>query len=123
MPDRGDTKSVNGKNYQWSGRRWVPARDQPTPADPNRPQRSEFRSGRSGAAAFQEAQRSFRSGTPQGSGGNVTNVGGQSYNMDDPAQVTELNSVLATDRASRPNQQFADPVSYTHLTLPTILLV
>ena len=37
MPARGETKSVGGKNYQWNGRRWVPARAEPNSQTPQRP--------------------------------------------------------------------------------------
>ena len=60
----------------------------------------------SGRAAFTNG--SQQASTPEQSGGSVTRVGGKEYRMDDPAQVKELNQVLADDRATRPGQQFAD---------------
>lgn len=45
---------------------------------------------------------------PKSSSGNITRVGDQEYNMDDPAQVKALNAVLEADRATRPGQKFAD---------------
>ena len=34
MPKRGDTKTVGGKSYEWSGRRWVPARNAKPASEP-----------------------------------------------------------------------------------------
>ena len=44
---------------------------------------------------------------PQGSG-NITNIGGKSYDLSIPEQKAAYDQVIAADRASRPNQQFAD---------------
>lgn len=45
---------------------------------------------------------------PNNSSGNITSVGGKTYNMDDPAQVKALNAVLEADRNTRSDQKFAD---------------
>ena len=112
MPARGDTKSVGGKSYQWNGRRWVPARGPAAPADPNKPQRSDFGGGRSGAKQYQEATREYRSGTsvtpaatptpaapsqasgraepaPDGSGASGTRTGPAPMTMDDANKILQ----------------------------------
>ena len=59
MPNRGETKSVGGKSYEWNGRRWVPAR--PTTDNSGQPSRSDYGSGRSGGKDYADALKSYRS--------------------------------------------------------------
>ena len=42
------------------------------------------------------------------SSGNITNIGGKSYDLSDPAQKAAYDKVIAADRASRPGQTSAD---------------
>ena len=45
---------------------------------------------------------------PVSSSGNVTSIGGKEYDLSDPVQKAAYDKVIAADRATRPDQKFAD---------------
>ena len=45
---------------------------------------------------------------PVSSSGNVTRIGGKEYDLSDPTQKAAYDKVIAEDRATRPDQKFAD---------------
>ena len=62
MPQKGETKTVGNKPYEWNGRRWVPARDRTPVDETGKPQRSDYGSGRSGGKAFADAMNAYSNG-------------------------------------------------------------
>lgn len=61
-----------------------------------------------GRSSFNASETPPTAQPPKSSSGNVTRIGGKEYDLSDPTQKAAYDKVIAADRATRPDQKFAD---------------